>query len=277
MTERDNSQKLAPQVQASPASETNNDPFSFLRETYIVDLPSGGKYYQDPLLKKGQLELLCMTAVHEDILANQNYIKKGVVFDKFIDAITVDNIDPSKLLLADRAAIMHAARSAAYGSTFIANMQCSSCGHKNKVEVDLSDARHSQGIGRTDDGSHVTSDGKIKIRLPKCSEKAKRDYFVTLRMMDGELESVVNRVMKRGTNLDGLAAMITEVDGLVETAQINTFVRVLPAEDSAYINQMVSKLVPSNRLFHDFVCEECGHEEEGKEVGLSVNFFRPEL
>ena len=56
----------------------------------IVDLPSKGLLYpEDSPLKKGTVEMKYMTAKEEDILTNQNYIEKGVVIDKLLQALIV--------------------------------------------------------------------------------------------------------------------------------------------------------------------------------------------
>jgi len=59
--------------------------------TEIVELPSKGLLYaQDSPLASGTIEMKYMTAKEEDILTNQNYIQKGVVIDKLLQALIVD-------------------------------------------------------------------------------------------------------------------------------------------------------------------------------------------
>ena len=48
-----------------------------------------------------------MTAKEEDILTNQNYIKKGIVLDKLIESLIVDkDVSIDNLLLGDKNAIL---------------------------------------------------------------------------------------------------------------------------------------------------------------------------
>ena len=72
--------------------------------TEIVDLPSQGKLYpKESPLSKGSIEMKYMTAKEEDILTNQNYIQKGIVIDKLLKALIVDNtINYNDLLIGDK-------------------------------------------------------------------------------------------------------------------------------------------------------------------------------
>ena len=57
----------------------------------IIDLPSKGLLYpKESPLSSGTIEMKYMTAKEEDILTNQNYIQRGVVIDKLIQALIVD-------------------------------------------------------------------------------------------------------------------------------------------------------------------------------------------
>jgi len=86
----------------------------------IIDLPSKGKFYPpDSPLSSGTIEMKYMTAKEEDILTNQNYIEKGIVIDKLLQALIVDkSIDYSQLLNGDKNAILIAARILGYGKDY---------------------------------------------------------------------------------------------------------------------------------------------------------------
>jgi hypothetical protein len=58
--------------------------------TEQVTLPSKGLLYpKESPLSKGEIEMRYMTAAHEDILTNANYIKNGTVIDKLLKALNV--------------------------------------------------------------------------------------------------------------------------------------------------------------------------------------------
>ena len=76
-------------------SQTNKFP------SEIVELPSKGLLYpQDSPLASGKLEMKYMTAKEEDILTNQNFIERGVVIDKLLQALIIDKkVEYNKLLI----------------------------------------------------------------------------------------------------------------------------------------------------------------------------------
>lgn len=86
----------------------------------IIDLPSKGKFYPpDSPLSSGTIEMKYMTAKEEDILTNQNYIEKGIVIDKLLQALIVDKkVDYNQLITGDKNAILIAARILGYGKDY---------------------------------------------------------------------------------------------------------------------------------------------------------------
>lgn len=88
--------------------------------TEVVELPSKGKLYPpDSPLSSGTIEMKYMTAKEEDILTNQNYIEKGIVIDKLLQALIVDKtIDYNQLLVGDKNALLIAARILGYGKDY---------------------------------------------------------------------------------------------------------------------------------------------------------------
>ena len=102
--------------------------------TEIVDLPSKGLLYsEDSPLSSGTIEMKYMTAKEEDILTNQNYIQKGTVIDKLLQALIVDkSINYNDLLVGDKNALLVAARILGYGKDYEFTYS------GEKVNVDLS-------------------------------------------------------------------------------------------------------------------------------------------
>src|SRR6266496_5109574 len=87
--------------------------------TEIVSLPSKGLLYSETnLLAKGTLEMMYMSAVHEDILTNINYLKQGTAIDKLLQALIVTPINFDDLVTGDKDAIMIAARILGYGKDY---------------------------------------------------------------------------------------------------------------------------------------------------------------
>ena len=88
-------------------------------QTERIDLPSKGLVYpKSNPLSKGYVDMRYMTAFHEDILTNLNYINRGIQYtlDKFSQALIVDkDININDLIEGDRFQILLASRILSYG------------------------------------------------------------------------------------------------------------------------------------------------------------------
>ena len=132
----------SPQLAPAPKPKISN-PFGIdlVAATEIVELPSGGRFYEQGSSLHGvsQIEIKHMTAREEDILANPQFVQDGSIFDRLLDSILVDpNINPAQLLPADRTAIMYAARITGYGSDYTIQTQCEACGKIADFTYDIS-------------------------------------------------------------------------------------------------------------------------------------------
>ena len=87
--------------------------------TETVTLPSKGLLYpKESPLSSGQVEMCYMTAKHEDILTNRNYLNNGTWLDKLLKSLIVSPIDYNELLICDKDAILIAARTLGYGKDY---------------------------------------------------------------------------------------------------------------------------------------------------------------
>ena len=70
----------------------------------VVDLPSKGLLYpKDHPCSSGQIEIKYMTAKEEDILTSRNLIQKGIVLDKLMESVIIDEkVKLDDLLLGDK-------------------------------------------------------------------------------------------------------------------------------------------------------------------------------
>ena len=59
-----------------------------------------------------------MSAVEEDILTNQNYIEKGIVFDKLLESMIVSPINLDDLIFGDKDALLIATKILGYGKNY---------------------------------------------------------------------------------------------------------------------------------------------------------------
>ena len=102
--------------------------------TEVVDLPSKGLLYpKDHPLSSGQIEIKYMTAKEEDILTSRTLIQKGIVLDKLMESVIVqDGVQLDDLLLGDKNAIMIATRILGYGKDYSVELVDPDSGEKQK-------------------------------------------------------------------------------------------------------------------------------------------------
>ena len=128
-----------------PASNVSQPKQETTYPSEVVDLPSQGHFYDSSSpLSNGTINLKVMTAKEEDILTNQNYIKKGIVLDKLIESIIVDkDIKLDDLLLGDKNAVFVATRRFAYGDNYgPLQIKCPSCRENNECVFNLGELKY---------------------------------------------------------------------------------------------------------------------------------------
>ena len=272
----------APKVQQdetppAPAA-TQTQEFSWSNPTEFVDLPSGGRYYQEghPLHGQDTLEIRFMTAKEEDILTSQSLIRKGIVLDRLVDSVIVDKrITSNDLLVGDKNAVLIAARVTGYGEEYNVKISCPSCDSESEEEYIVSDIK----VFKEPDTSAVTwnEDGPFDIQLPMTKAS------VTCRLMTGADESANTqrqRQMKKHRMQDNtlttlLRTIVTKVNGNSDRSMINGFVENMPARDARHLRIKYAKAVPNVELRTLFDCHDCGESAE-MEVPLNAGFFWPD-
>ena len=112
--------------------------------TEIVSLPSKGLLYpKESPLSAGELEMSYMSAKHEDILTNSNFIRSGTVIDKLLQALIVTKINYDDLLIGDKNAILIAARILGYGQEY-SFKYTNERGVEQETTVDLSSLKEKE-------------------------------------------------------------------------------------------------------------------------------------
>ena len=237
--------------------------------TEVVDLPSKGLLYsEDSPLKSGTIEMKYMTAKEEDILTNQNFIEKGIVIDKLLQALIVDKkINYNELLIGDKNALLVAARILGYGADYEFVYQ------GEKVKIDLST------IENKPFDEKLVKDGKneFKFTLPTTKNE------ITFKFLTHGDEKKVDQEIKglKKINKDAspelstrLKYLITGVDGNVETAFIRKFVdNQFLARDSRAFRKHLAEIQPDIDL--KFYPE--NGPEEGVDIPLGVTFLWPDF
>ena len=233
-----------PQSFQSPPPQPQKQEVTY--PTEVIELPSQGHFY--PLehpLSSGKLELKMMTAKEEDILMSQNLIKKGIVLDKLLETLIVDkNIKLDDLLLADKNAILVAARRLAYGDGYGPV--------ENSFEFVLPYSKKTI---------------QYKILTHKDEQQIENELKANNKILKG---SSSNEVTAR------LRSMIISVDGNSDRNYVKKYVETeMVSRDALALRQYIKKNIPDVDLNFNFTCGDCSHEER-LGVPLTVQFFWPD-
>ena len=289
MSDRNNEERFgtpgAPPEMGFPSSNSppvqHASPAAFQVPTELVDIPSAGKFYPQghPLHEKTTVEIKYMTAKEEDILTNVSLIKKGIVLDRLLKSVMLNDLNPEDLLIGDKNALLIAARITGYGPDYNTRVTCPSCTVSTEYTFDLSEVMEPEDSMEFIMELHkaeLTNNGTFLVTLPKTGIQ------VEVRPMNGHDEKrLVKWAEKKRKNkmdespvTDQMKTYITSVNGIDDRVYINSFVDTMPAIDARSLRLAYSKLVPDINLNQQFDCSECGQESR-MEVQVNTDFFWP--
>ena len=236
--------------------------------TEDVELPSEGLLYPlDSPLSSGKVEMKYMTAKEEDILTNQNYIEKGVVIDKLLQALIVDkSIDYNSLLVGDKNALLVAARVLGYGKDY----EFTYAGEKEVVDLSLLSNKK---IDKT-----MLKDGKNELSFKLPNSGIELTFKLLTHGDEMKIDQEVRGLKKMDKNSSAelstrLKHMILSVDGNTDNPFIRQFVdnRFL-AMDSRAFRKYIQIVQPDVDL--KFYPE--NGPEGGVEIPIGINFLWPD-
>jgi hypothetical protein len=236
--------------------------------TEIVELPSQGLIYPaDHPLRSGKVEMKYMTAKEEDILTNQNYIQKGIVLDKLLEALTMNKFPLKEITPGDKNALIIASRVLGYGKDYTFTY-----GGK-EYNVDLSTLEN-----KPFDISLITPRGTFKFKLPVSQTE------VEFKLLTDKDEELINQEIQGFKKLNKeissdvttrLKHHLVVVDGSTDRNIIKEFVEFnLLAADSRALRLYIKEISPDINLSTKV---EVNGVEEDIDIPISLNFFWPDL
>jgi hypothetical protein len=246
--------------------------------TEVVDLPSKGLLYpKGSPLAGGTIELKYMTAKEEDILTSRNLIQKGIVLDKLLESVIVDeNISLDNLLLGDKNAIMIATRILGYGKDYTVQLTDPSTGDKQEETFDLTK------VGDKKVDSKLFKDGKNEFEFDLPSTKTKILFRLLTHKEEKEIDAEL-KALKKFTKDTGVTSEITtrlkkaivSVNGDTSHKRVNEFVDTeLLSRDSLAFREYLIKITPDVDMSFTFTSEATG-EDTTMDIPLDVEFFWP--
>jgi hypothetical protein len=247
----------------------------FKLPTETITLPSKGLLYsaENPL-SKGEIEMSYMSAKHEDILTNMNYIKNGTAIDKLLQALVVTPINFDDLIVGDKNAILIAARILGYGKDYPIRFYNTSTRSEDDYTIDLTTLNEKE----VDQSLFTSGKNEFMFTLPQSKNN------ITFKFLTGadekKITQEINGLKKLYPNdsfdlTTRLKYMITSVEGSRETKDIREFVdNYLTAQDSRAFREYYAKSMPDINL--DITVEKDGYTQEGVTVPIGINFFWPD-
>lgn len=238
----------------------------------VLDLPSKGLVYpKDHPLSKGTITIKYMTAKEEDILSNQNLIRKGVVLDKLFESIVVDNIDINDIIIGDKNAIILATRLLGYGPEYPMRFYSSVTNNTIDVKADLSKVKIKE-----IDFSKLNNKNEFEFETPISKNKITFKLLTHGDELDIERDIKALEKLNKDVSADittRFRYMITSVDGSSDVASINKFINGFLARDSRAFREYVKSISPDVDMSFEYTHE--NGESEVVPITMGVGFFWP--
>ena len=247
----------------------NNNPFSFIVPTEMVDIPSKGKFYPEghPLHNQDCVEVKHMTAKEEDILTSLTLLKKGVALDKMLQSIIVDKrVKVEDLLIGDKNALLVASRIYGYGPHYQVELTCPSCDVKFEHVFDLNNLKNqelkeSKAVTKTDHGTFI-------MTLPRSN------FEMEFRLLTSGDESATSN--KTGGTLSLLKLITVSVNEQTDPFYVERALQSLPILDVSIYKKAYASVMPDVDMIQSVDCTECG-EASDMGVPLNADFFWPNV
>jgi hypothetical protein len=237
--------------------------------TEQVTLPSKGLLYpKESPLSKGEIEMKYMTAAHEDILTNANYLRNGTVIDKLLQALIVTNINYNELLVGDKNAILIAARILGYGKDYTITY-----GGK-EVVVDLTQLNEKT----IDESLFKAGVNEFSFTLPNSGNTVTFKILThgDEQKIDAEIKGLQKINPNSSTDLTTrLKYMITSINGDRDQKSIRDFIdNALLAPDARALRKYYASVSPDVNM--KFIPQDEDYVGEGIDIPIGLNFFWPD-
>ena len=247
---------------------------SFPFTTEIITLPSKGLVYPESNpLSKGEITIKLMTAKEEDIITNQNLIRKGLHLDKLLESVVVEpGVDINDLVLGDKNAILVSSRILAFGTDYDVTINDPADNEPVSVTVDLSKIK----IKEVDD-LKLNRDNEYEFILPrtKTSIKFKLLTHGDEILIAKDIEASEKLTKQSNEITTRYRRIIIEVNGTRDFGYISNFVsNQLLAADSKALRKYISEITPDLDLTFEYESLMTG-EKEALRIPFGVDFFYP--
>ena len=237
----------------------------------LIDLPSRGLFYPDGL---SQVAVEYMTSKDEDLLTTPSLIDNGTVIDALLRRkIKTKGVNPEKLLLGDRSAIIIFLRSSSYGHEYPVTVTDPRNGNQYKDIVDLNKLKYKELTKLPDEN------GCFDVDIPMRKKRVKFRLLTTGEdnILYKKAESIQQAYGDEINyyNTMKLKSQIISIDGNMDRSYIDRFVDAMPALDSLTIRKKIQEVSPDVDLEYEFTSKD-GFKFKSNLV-LGLDFFFPKI
>ena len=274
MARRNNKTRAAAPSAQSPVQRTSGA-LNFTRPTELVQLPTKGKFYPEghPLHLISEVEINYMSAKEEDILTSQALITRGIVIERFIQSVLVDqDIDVHSLYPGDKNAILIAARATGYGPEYEAMVTCPACSHRHEHIIDLINLP----IKEPPDDINLTPAGTFTVQLPVTKFTAELRILTAKEQeyLEKNKEASLKNNLPEANRTNFLKMVIVSINSVRDRYELEQFVDSMPAQDSRTVKKIYDEVNPSLLMDQTIECPKCKHTVV-REVPLGISFLWP--
>lgn len=243
-----------------------------------INVPSRGRFYDDPVLATGVLHVRPMTGAEEEILATSRYVKKNEAVDMIFRRCLQEKVDTTKLLTIDRNYLLIWLRGISYSTDYEIEVKCTECDHKFKEVVNLNELP----VEYCPDDFDINSLSGV---LPKTGWK------FSYRLSNGHDELSVAQYRERQTRNFGrdrsddtlthrtasLLNYIEDLEGraVTNTSDLQILLKRLPVGDGAYLRSVVNDPPFGVNTEIVLVCDNCGADFK-MDLPMESGFFFPQ-
>ena len=168
----------------------------------IIDLASEGYFYpSSSKLSSGEVSILPITAEHEELLANSNLARRGLLETEFLNVIVEGGINPNELLFCDKQSILLNLRIANYGAHTTMKTTCGDCDKEFEHDISFGFKARPFNCSKYERGTNKLSytfskcKKNVYFRLGTCSEHdiyEKKGWLAFAKAITIEIEDVTD-------------------------------------------------------------------------------------
>jgi hypothetical protein len=214
-----------------------------------------------------------MSAKEEDILTNQNFIEKGIVIDKLLQAMIISKVDYNELVVGDKNAILVAARILGYGADYPIEIT-DKHGKKIPVKINLSKLENKP----LDESLFELGKNSFNFILPQSKVTATfkllshKDELEMTKELQGLKKAFPNDSFEVTTRLK---YQIIAINGDSSAEKVRYFVDNMLLTDSRALRKYINEITPDLDMTFSYE-DSKGDIVEGVSIPMNINFLWPD-